>query len=464
MTDKSFLPFEAKMRKAGLPDIAVATFAHYYHLVEAGETGLLSESQIEPVETLPSVSDLPLNETASIDALSRTAIIKLNGGLGTSMGMTHAKSLLRVKDDLNFLDVTARQVMSLRARHDCRLPLVLMNSFRTRDDSLRHLEIYEELKVDGLGLEFSQNKVPRIRCDTLEPLEWSEQPEYEWCPPGHGDLYGAINTSGMLDDLLNAGFEYAFVSNGDNLGAVLSLEILGWFSTERLPFLMEVAHRTQSDRKGGHLARYRNRNDLLVLRESAQCPAQESDVFQDIERYRYFNTNNLWMNLRAVKAQLDKHLQVLPLPLILNKKRVVSTDATTPMIYQTETAMGAAISVFEAAAAIVVGRERFAPVKTTNDLLVMWSNRYTLTADYCLLPSQEDQAPLHVQLDPTYFGSVSDFEKRFAKGPPNLAEASRFEVQGDVWFGAGVIARGDVKICAKPGTREMIPDGTVLDC
>ena len=449
------------MRAAGLPDVAIATFAHYYGLVGAGETGLLAESQVEPVDSLPGVTDLTQDEAVTADALSRTVVIKLNGGLGTSMGMTHAKSLLRVKGGLNFLDVIVRQIMALRERYGARLPLVLMNSFRTREDSLRHLQAYEALQVDGLALDFTQHKVPRIRCDNLQPLSWPQDPENEWCPPGHGDLYAAINSSGMLDNLLNAGFEYAFVSNGDNLGAVLSPEILGWFSNERLPFAMEVAERTESDRKGGHLARYRD--GALVLRESAQCPPEETDAFQNLDRYRYFNTNNLWMNLRAVKVELDRHGQVLPLPLIRNQKRALASDDTAPMIYQTETAMGAAISVFDAAAAIVVGRDRFAPVKTTDDLLVLWSNRYTLTSDFRLLPSECGLAALHVRLDPAFFGAVTDFESRFANGAPDLRGATRFEVDGDVWFGSNVSARGSVEVRARPGERVFIPDGTVLE-
>ena len=129
----AFAPFEAKMRAAGLPDVAIATFAHYYGLVGAGETGLLTESQIEPVDSLPGVTDLTQDEVVTADALSRTVVIKLNGGLGTSMGMTHAKSLLRVKGGLNFLDVIVGQIMALRERYGVRLPLVLMNSFRTRE-------------------------------------------------------------------------------------------------------------------------------------------------------------------------------------------------------------------------------------------------------------------------------------------------------------------------------------------
>ena len=101
----------------------------------------------------------------------------------------------------------------------------------------------------------------------------------------------------MLDTLLANGYEVAFVSNADNLGAELDPLPLGYFVSERLPFLMEVADRTAADRKGGHLAR-RKSDGRLALRESAQCPDEDTDAFQDVDRHRYFNTNNLWINLR----------------------------------------------------------------------------------------------------------------------------------------------------------------------
>ena len=448
------------MRAAGLPEVAIASFAHYYRQVQDGQTGLVPEASIEPAGDLPSARDL-VGSSGGTEALSRTVVIKLNGGLGTGMGMTHAKSLLPVKGRLNFLDVIVRQTLALRERHGCRLPLVLMNSFRTHADSIDHLQAYPSLAVEGVALDFLQHKVPRIRSDDFQPLQWPDDPESEWCPPGHGDLYAAMTTSGVLDNLLAAGFEFAFVSNGDNLGALLALDILDWFAEQELTFLMEVAERTDSDRKGGHLARYRNGS--LVLRESAQCAAEEAAAFQDIERYRFFNTNNLWLNLRAVKAELEKHSQVLPLPLIRNQKRVVATDEATPLVFQTETAMGAAISVFERTGAIRVGRERFAPVKTTNDLLLLWSTCYQLDAHYCLLPTRPQRRAPQIDLDPRYFSAIVDFERRFSHGAPDLTDATAFRVSGDVWFENNVTVRGSVSIVANAGERLTIAAGTVLE-
>src|SRR4051812_29322609 len=228
------------MRAEGVPDLAIRNFKHYYELLESGEGGMLAESAIEPVADVPDADELPDGGDDARDALDRTVVLKLNGGLGTSMGMTRAKSLLEAKDGLSFLDVIARQVLEVRERTGARLPLVLMDSFYTRDDTLAALGRYPDLAAD-VPLDFVQGKVPKLDADTLEPVSWPDDPELEWAPPGHGDLYTALVTSGMLRELLERGYEYAFVANADNLGATLDERILGWIARERLPFVMEVA-------------------------------------------------------------------------------------------------------------------------------------------------------------------------------------------------------------------------------
>src|SRR4051794_11328742 len=137
-----------KMRADGAPDIAVETFRHYYERLASGETGTIAEDEIEPARDLPSAAALPEDPgEAGRAALERVVTIRLNGGLGTSMGMTGAKTLLEVKDGLSFLDVIARQVLKLRERFGIRLPLVLMHSFRTRDESLEALERYPDIEA-----------------------------------------------------------------------------------------------------------------------------------------------------------------------------------------------------------------------------------------------------------------------------------------------------------------------------
>src|SRR5919109_467555 len=398
MSEEGLRASEEKMRAAGVPEVAVATFRHYYRQLEAGASGMLPEKELEPVESLPAQEELREDESAVRGALEAAVVIKLNGGLGTSMGMTRAKSLLEVKDGLSFLDVLARQTLEQRRRQGARLPLVLMNSFYTREDSLAALARYPELGSD-LPVDFVQNKEPKLRVDDLQPVAWPGDPELEWCPPGHGDLYTALVTSGMLESLLDHGYRYAFVSNSDNLGAVLEPRILGWLAAEEIPFLMEVADRTEADRKGGHLARRRG-DGRLVLRESAQTPDQDADAFQDITRHRFFNTNTLWVDLRALAGILAERDNVLGLPMIVNRKTVDPAEASSPPVYQLETAMGAAISVFPGARALRVPRERFAPVKTTNDLLALRSDCYVLTDDSRVVVSPERRrGPLFVDLD-----------------------------------------------------------------
>jgi len=446
-----------KMRTAGVPQTAIDTFGNYYERLRGGDTGVLREDEIDPVERIPDFDELP-DAGQDSAVLERAVVIKLNGGLGTSMGLTSAKSLLEIKDGLTFLDVIVRQVLAIRKVAGPRLPLVLMNSFATHDDTLAAIERYPELAGD-VPLAFVQNRFPKLLADQLTPVSWPANPSHEWAPPGHGDLYAAIVASGMLDSLLERGYRYAFVSNSDNLGATLEPRILSWFAELGAPFVMEVADRTAADRKGGHLAR--RRDGQLVLRESAQTREEDTEAFQDVTRHRYFNTNNLWLDLRALDELLARRGGVLGLPMIVNRKTVDPADRSTPAVIQLEAAMGAAISVFEGSAALRVPKRRFAPVKTTDDLLVVRSDAYALAEDATVeLAPGRREAPV-VELDPEFFKLLADFESRFRAGPPSLVDCERLRVRGDVTFGRGVMIRGDVAIDAAGGARR-IEDGAVL--
>jgi len=456
----SFAPFERKMREAGLPDVAVRSFGAAYGALASGTSGMLSQAEIDPVASVPDAADFAGLVGAGAAALSRTLVIKLNGGLGTSMGMTRAKSLLTVKDGLSFLDVIARQMARLRERHGVAVPLVLMDSFRTQADSLAVLARYGGLS-GALAPDFLQHKVPRIAADSLAPIEWPQQPEHEWCPPGHGDIYAALLSSGELDAMLAAGYRSAFVSNSDNLGAALDLALLGWFVEARAPFAMEVKRRTHADRKGGHLAR--TKAGRLTLREVAQCPEDERQGFEDVGRWRYFNTNNLWIDLPALREALSAANGVLPLPLIKNEKPVDPEDAASPRVIQLETAMGAAISLFDGAQTVRVPDERFAPVKTTGDLLRVRSDAYRLDAEGRVLPTPGGLGgAITIELDAKHFRTVTDLELRTPHGPPSLLRCRRLLVRGDVRFGKGVVIEGDVTLEAPAGGRLDVPDGARL--
>jgi UTP--glucose-1-phosphate uridylyltransferase len=426
-----------KMREAGVAAAAIDTFAHYYRELEAGATGMLPESDIEPLGDLPTAADLPAPPDGGRAALGKAVTIKLNGGLGTSMGMTRAKSLLEAKDGLTFLDIIVRQAEHLD------VPLVLMNSFATGDDTMRYLA---EHHPDADARHFLQNKEPKLLVDDLTPAAWPNDPELEWAPPGHGDLYVALQGSGMLQTLLDRGCEAAFVSNSDNLGAVLEPTILHAFLDSGAPFLMEAVPRTKADRKGGHLARRRD-DGRLVLRETAQTPDEDLEALQDVGRHRYSNTNNLWVNLVSLDAVLRERSGVLGLPMIVNRKTVDPSDPDTPEVFQIETAMGAAISVFEGAQAIEVSRQRFAPVKTTNDLLLLRSDFYRLTDEADVVPAPgREPGSVFVDLDPDHYKLLRDFDARFPAGAPSLARATRFVVHGDVTFGPDVAIEGEAEL------------------
>ena len=445
-----------KMRREGLPEIATRTFARYEERLRAGEQGLVPEIEIEPLEEVPALSGLPEGDPSAIE---RVVVLKLNGGLGTSMGMTRAKSLLEVKKGHTFLDVIVRQILHLRERHGARIPLLLMNSFATRDDTLAALERHPELALDDLPVDFLQGKVPKLLADGYEPVSRPDDPELEWAPPGHGDVFASLAGTGLLTELLERGYEYLFLSNSDNLGATLEPRILDWLAAEGLPFVSEVVDRTESDRKGGHLARRRSDGGLL-LRETAQVPDGDQAAFEDIAIHRYFNANNIWVSLRAVERALDEGGGVLELPMIVNRKTVDPTDSSSPDVVQLETAMGAAIGVFEGAGAVHVPRDRFVPVKKTSDLLVVRSDAYRLADDWTVrLVPERDGRPPHVELDPDHFKLVAQFEERFPAGPPSLAGCERLEVDGDVTFGRDVTVRGSVRV---HGPRR-IEDGTVLE-
>jgi UTP--glucose-1-phosphate uridylyltransferase len=385
--------------------------------------------------------------------LERAVMLKLNGGLGTSMGLSGPKSLLTIKTDTSFLDVIAAQVLALRERFKARLPLVLMNSAGTRPPSLEALHRYDGLREQELPLDFLQGREPKLRADDLQPVSWPDNPELEWCPPGHGDLYTALAASGTLDALLDAGLRWAFVSNSDNLGALADVRLAAWIADHQVPFTMEAVRGTPADRKGGHLAR---RDGQVVLRETAQVPEGDTS-FTDVERWRYYNTNNLWIDLRALQELQAADPAAPSLPLIVNRKTVDPRDKASTPVLQLETAMGAAVGSIPGARAVQVPRTRFAPVKTTNDLLVVWSDAYELTADGRMNPTFEGSGPV-VTLDDDYFKLVPDFEQRFAQGAPSLRGCRRLQVDGDVTFGSGVVVEGDVQVS---GPRH-VEDGEVL--
>jgi UTP--glucose-1-phosphate uridylyltransferase len=445
-----------KMADEGVDPVAIEVFSHYYRLVESGETGMVPESTIDPLD-MPALSDADVSDEVAAGAIGKTVVIKLNGGLGTSMGLDRAKSLLEAREGLSFLDVIARQVLAIRTKYDVRLPLVFMDSFRTREDTLAALAPYDGLADADLPLDFLQNKEPKLRSDDLTPVTWEPDPTLEWCPPGHGDLYTALRGTGLLDAMLEAGFTQVFVSNSDNLGAVPDPRVAGWFASSGAPFAIEAVRRTPSDRKGGHFAR-RKSDGRIVLRETAQTLPEDQEALRDLSRHQYCSTNNLWFDLRAMKEELDRRDGILGLPMIRNVKTVDPADSSSPEVIQIETAMGAAIEVFEGSTTIEVGRDRFVPVKTTNDLLVLRSDCYLLDEE-AVLHLQPDSVPF-VDLGKPY-KLVGGFDARFPDGVPSLVGARSLVVHGDWTFGEGVTVVGEAVVGEEGSSGHVEPGATL---
>jgi UTP--glucose-1-phosphate uridylyltransferase len=415
-----------KMTAAGVGEAAIEVFRHFYRACERGETGIIAEDSIRPLTDPPRLADVEVAADDANAALARTVIIKLNGGLGTSMGLEASKTLLPVRDGKNFLDLIVDQVL-------------FMNSFRTRDDTLAHLARYPDLAVGSLPLDFLQNREPKLRADDLTPVEWPADPGLEWCPPGHGDIYTALWGSGLLDELLEAGFRYASVANGDNLGAAPDARLAGWFAASGAPYAAEVCTRTPNDRKGGHLA-IRRSDGRLILRDSAQTAPEDDRFFTDETVHPYFHANNLWFDLEQVRTAMVERNGVLGLPLIRNAKTVDPTDPASTPVIQLEYAMGAAIEVFAGAVAIAVGRDRFLPVKTTNELLLLRSDVFSLGEDGRLLATSDIP---EVDLSPTYYKLLDDFDARVTV-VPSLQRATSLVVRGDWRFDAPAEVVGEV--------------------
>jgi UDP-N-acetylglucosamine pyrophosphorylase len=336
-----------------------------------------------------------------------------------------------------------------------------MNSFSTSQDTLEWLKKYPELG-DSKSLELMQGQVPKVNEKTLHPVDWHNNPQLEWCPPGHGDIYPSLLGSGWLDRLLAEKVRYLFVSNSDNLGASLDLSLLRYFAESGKEFLMEVSERTDSDRKGGHLAK---RGEKFALRESAQCPDPDQCFFQDIGRHRFFNTNNLWIRLDSLKGLLERHDGFLPLPLIKNSKTVDPRDKASTPVIQLETAMGAAIECFDKSGAIVVPRSRFAPVKSTSDLLALRSDAYDLTADWrVVLANHQATQPPAIDLDPAQYKLVDQLDEKTAEGVPSLKSCRKLVVRGPVAFNSRNLFRGEVSIVNRSAEPRSLPPGEYVDC
>lgn len=445
-----------KMKNEGLNQEIIDDFLAKVELVRNGYTGKVDWSTIgdlDPNQDEITLETIQKNYSPNVETLRKLVVIKLNGGLGTSMGLSKAKSLLPIKNGMSFLEIICKQIIYYRNKFQIEIPLLLMDSYNTQEDSQR--EIQRIGFKQKLPTSFLQNKVPRLNAKDLTPVTLSDKKE-EWCPPGHGDIYLAMKTSGILDLLLDNGYEYAFLSNGDNLGATIEPHILQYFAQENLEFAMEMTPKTLADKKGGAI--YRKMIDGkfqgLELLETAQVPEEHEHEFSGMGKFRTFSTNNLWINLKALKEKMSRGK--LQLSLIVNPKVVEGVE-----VLQLETAMGSAIGNFQRTKGIIIPRERFAPVKKTEDTLIRMSDAYVLNEDYSLTmnPKRKERGLGEnlVSLEDKYYKKIDNFLKLFPV-LPSLVYSSSFTVKGEVEFDAPVEILGDVKIQNLTNTKRKVSE------
>lgn len=436
-----FKPFALKMEAHNLPPIVINLFKCYFSQLLYGSQGKLTKKEILPVKRseLKELSKLKDYQEIGEKKLKKLVIFKLNGGLGTSMGLNIPKGLVKAKDNKSFIEIILEQIDKLRSLYKVNMPLIFMNSFYTHQKTCTYLP--EDLNPEEIPNSFVQHKYPRILKKDLSPVKYPKKPDLEWAPPGHGDFYTALITTKLLDTLLEKGYKYAFISNCDNLGATIDLRILGYLAKEKLDFLMEVTERTPLDKKGGHLCRLL-KNYRLALREVAQCPEREKQEFQDINLYSFFNTNSLWINLKKIREVFIRH-KLMPLDLIINEKRLDPEEPSSPKVFQLETAMGSAISAFDRAEALIVPRTRFSPVKTTSDLLLIRSNCYIFDSLGNIILDQKQGCLPSIELDPNYYSNFKDFEQRFT-APVTMQNCSQIKIEGDFKFGPNIVFKGKV--------------------
>jgi UTP--glucose-1-phosphate uridylyltransferase len=454
----------ARMREAELPHAVVENYRRLLKQVLHGDTGIIEEDQIEPVGHVDTLAGIRADDVylkTGQAALSELAVIRLNGGLGSSMGMPNAKSLLTIRDNLTFNDLMIEQLRHLQGETGHRIPLIHMTSFRTDGDIRQVMAAAGYANPAELPSTFQQHKHLKIYADDFSPAG-EPTSDHNWNPPGHGDIYAALLATGIADKLLQAGKRYLFVANSDNLGATVAPEILGYMIHNHCPFLMETCRRTDADKKGGHLAKDKQTGNL-ILREVAQAPTLDGQVisaFSDIERYSQFNTNSIWLDLKRVVDMAKLHNGCIPLPLIRNLKPVNTEDPSSRKAIQIETAMGAAIGVFGGARALEVPRDRFMPVKTNNELLLLMSDVYDIVGGGQVVVREELRGkPLpRIQLDHQFFGMIRDFNQRVIFCP-SLEEASTLTVRGNWRFDRPVRIKGEVILEGLPDVENRIPDG-----
>lgn len=446
---------EEKKRFETEMDNFFALFRRY--LNDKAKGTAVSWDRIAPPNPEQVVDYESLPDSETVGFLEKLAVIKLNGGLGTSMGCVGPKSVIEVRDGMSFLDLSVRQIEYLNRTYNVNVPFVLMNSFNTDEDTQNIIKKYEGHNIDILT--FNQSRYPRVLKDSLLPVPKSfNSPISDWYPPGHGDVFESLYNSGILDLLIERGIEILFLSNADNLGAVVDLRILEHMVKTDAEYIMELTNKTKADVKGGTIINYENSVRLL---EIAQVPKEHVNEFKSIKKFKYFNTNNIWLNAQAIKRVVEN--SELEMEIIPNNKSIPADKKgeSDISIVQLETAVGAAIRHFKNAHGVNVPRRRFLPVKTCSDLMLVKSDLYSLKHGQLVLDADRfGPAPL-IKLG-NDFKKVSDFQKHIPS-IPRILELDHLTITGAVNLGRGVVMKGTVIIVATEGSTIDVPPGSILE-
>lgn len=345
------------------------TFQHLYKKYLSINNPYIDWDKIELIDNniLNDYNNLSdINQEQLTELEKHICIIQLNGGLGTTLGCIGPKSLLKVKDGHTFLDITIEQL-----KKTPEIPLVLMNSFYTNKDTNEYLN---KIPNDLTIISFNQNCYPRIIKETKQPLDINSDNKDHLCPPGHGDLLLSISQTGILDKLISMGIKYAFISNIDNLGATIDYKILNDLIKSDVDFALELTPKTLQDVKGGTLIKYDGKYKMF---EVAQCPPDKLNEFTSIDKFKYFNTNNVWIKLEAIKDLVSNLDYLNDIDLIINQKKLKDGRECIQLEY----AIGSMVKFFDKVKCYSVPRDRFIPVKTNKDLELIRSDQYVMNKE-----------------------------------------------------------------------------------
>lgn len=313
-----------------------------------------------------------LKKSKNIKDLSKKiCIIKLNGGLGTSMNCDRPKSLINVKNNMTFLEITLNQIREIQKKYQINLKVILMNSFYTHQETEEFIKNIDDIDITC----YEQSKFIRINKKTNEVFDGSKQEHFY--PPGHGDLFQSLYDKNILEKLIEDKYEYLFVSNIDNLGSTINFRILDNIIQNDIDYCLETTEKTKHDIKGGTIIEYDNKHMIF---EIAQC---HPDNLNEFMNFKYFNTNNVWCKIKSIYNLVKTHDYLKNIDLIINPKKL-NQDNNEIECIQLEFAIGSLIKFFDKTQFINVSRKRFIPVKNLSDLLLIMSNLYELNDRYKL--------------------------------------------------------------------------------